>query len=839
MKKFLLFVTAFMAMTLTSCVQDLDEYQSSKSSPSGGYTLSIPFDDNCELITEDVTDETGTRSYLNDEGTTWDVKWENGDVVRFIVYRNGSYLQSGTGTYTKYADRTTISLDAPKPYRSGDVVYLYYSPSDAAVTSASHLPLTIPTEQYSVTGHDTWFSTETITHTSEVLSTLQLALTTCKLDKTSKSSSTSATPESRTLTFYVSDYNADKTYTYSTNGTTYQPLTVSSSGKATVNVSFSTLSFGSSSSSASTTTTVYIKCNGGSKAASLPVKATGKRTKTSSGWGFWGGSSSSYSYSYTYSIGSLTNGSYEAVTTSSYNTIEQVTNQGEDKPMPVVNSMPMVCSPITLTSTMINGGGFASAISFKITAALIEFRIYSADASVAVGEQIKSVSLVTTDGFGIAGHSTYNGKQNTLTASGFDSDHVTSDVTGCNLSVPYLKDNYVSVYVVASPGTYSASFELTTDQYTYTATVPSNQYKRATRKPWSLNLAGASVTRTPLSSEEEGDITGGGEEGGDEEGDLPGGEEGGDEEGDLPGGEEGGDEEGDLPGGEEGGDEPAVPEVAPWETTYAVFCSDRHGSSSYFPSAFSGMSSTLKSAVPYVCMAGDMVGASGGDHPAYNSSTINNEVKSVFANADVQILWADHDASVTDNAGIVQQNGGYSSGLIYTQTDSQGRVQYYVYGIGFYDMKEASRANTAATAFKNWVSTITDKTIPIITVCHMPIYYQRKDNLGASYWNSALNYAATGSTNGTTVERNVFFIHGHNHTSDNTEYYNPVGSTISVQGTSSSSMANSTIRYTNLTGGYLKTDQAATLFTINEDQIVLTKYTKGTASQLGTVTRVQ
>ena len=775
MKKFLLYVTAIMALMLTSCVQDADEYANLVHSPSGGYVLSIPFDEHIDLADDEEADIYSTRSYLNDSGASWNVLWENGDMVRFIVYRNGSYVQSGTGTYVKYADRTVIDLDAPQPYRAGDVVYLYYSPLDGAVTNARTLPLSIPTEQYSVTGSDRWFTTQTVTHTTEDVATLQLSLTSCQLDKTD-TSSTSSKPETRTLTFHVSDYGAGKAYTYSTDGNSYTSLPVDNSGNASVSVTFSQLSFRGSN-YASTTTTVYVKCNDGT-AAQVPVTVNGTRTR----------SGRSYSYTYSYSIGSLTNGSYDVVTTSSYTAVEEVEEKGVEKPMPVVNSMPMVCSPITLTSAMVNGG-FGSAISFKLSAALIEFRLYSADASVGVGEQIKSVSLTTKNGEGIAGHSTYNSQQNTLTASGFDSDHVTSDVTGCNLTVPYQKSNYVSVYVVASPGTYGATFTLLTDQYSYTANVPSNQYKRATRKPWSLNLAGASVTRTPLVIDEP--------------------------------------------------EEPDEPEVAPWETTYAVFCSDRHGINTSFSAAFSGMSSTLKSAVPYVCMDGDMVGNGAGDAPGYYSYTIYSEVRNVFSNADVQILWADHDAGVTDNANIVKQNGGYSSGLIYTKTDSQGRVQYYVYGIGFYDMYYAGNGQTAANAFRNWVSTITDKTIPIIAVCHMPIYYQREDNLGASYWNSALNYAATGSDNGTTIERNVFFIHGHNHTSDNTEYYNPIGSTITVQGPDWYITNNATIRYTNLTGGYLKTNQAATLFTIDENQIVLTKYRNGNASQLGTVTRVR
>ena len=57
-----------------------------------------------------------------------------------------------------------------------------------------------------------------------------------------------------------------------------------------------------------------------------------------------------------------------------------------------------------------------------------------------------------------------------------------------------------------------------------------------------------------------------------------------------------------------------------------------------------------------------------------------------------------------------------------------------------------------------------DHTVPVIVLCHVPIQASRGDNNGASYWNEALNYAATGAegiastgTNADIIRMSSFF----------------------------------------------------------------------------------
>ena len=269
------------------------------------------------------------------------------------------------------------------------------------------------------------------------------------------------------------------------------------------------------------------------------------------------------------------------------------------------------------------------------------------------------------------------------------------------------------------------------------------------------------------------------------------------------------------------------------ETTYALFASDRHGNAS----AFSTATRQISVAVPYVCLIGDMVGNGEGDNPWYQSSTVKYEVTSIWPNATVDMLWGSHDAGVYDDGQIVKCSTAGSSGLIHTEFDSNGNVQYYVYGVAYDDMGSTYYGNTSANAFKSWVDGITDRTIPIFVVCHMPIHSARDDNYGAYYWNRAITYAATGSETGKKVSRNVVFIHGHNHTNEyNQEHYYAPGSTITVA--KSGGDVNCTIPYTYITGGYLNANKKATLATVTTETIDFTKYGKSSALVLGSLARI-
>ena len=304
-----------------------------------------------------------------------------------------------------------------------------------------------------------------------------------------------------------------------------------------------------------------------------------------------------------------------------------------------------------------------------------------------------------------------------------------------------------------------------------------------------------------------------------------------------------------------------APDSDSGEAHHLAFASDYHNTEGSIRSAMEG----LPEDVEYVSLIGDMVGAWGGDHPEYDSREILDLVREVFPELDnesVSIVWATHDMGVNDEGtGIVKCMDGVSE-PIREGLDQDGSPAYYIYGIGHYDMANGNELSAgAAAAFKEWVNGI-DHTIPVIVLCHVPIQASRGDNNGASYWNEALNYAATGTegiaSTGTTADiiRNVLFLHGHNHTNDPAEYYFGAGTQMSFQADHSTDRpadyptdpntggprprphrivdgVPSDIYYTSLTAGYLKTSGNATLVTVADGALILTKYHGGETVDLG------
>lgn len=303
----------------------------------------------------------------------------------------------------------------------------------------------------------------------------------------------------------------------------------------------------------------------------------------------------------------------------------------------------------------------------------------------------------------------------------------------------------------------------------------------------------------------------------------------------------------------------AVPSASASEEHHLAFASDYHNTEGSIQNAMEGMPEDVE----YVSLIGDMVGDRGGSNPEYESEQILDLVQEVFPELDnesVSIVWADHDASVNDEGtGIVKCMDGVSE-LIREGINKDNTPAYYIYGIGFYDMKKGNSTSAeAASVFKKWVNQV-NHTIPVIILCHMPIQASRGDNNGASYWNEALNYAATGVEGITTTDvtaditRNVLFLHGHNHTNDPVEHYFGAGTTLSVQVDKSSQQLSdsehssggtqrpphvkaegilSNIYYTYLTAGYLKTSGNATLVSIVDGALNLTKFNGGQTVSLG------
>lgn len=281
---------------------------------------------------------------------------------------------------------------------------------------------------------------------------------------------------------------------------------------------------------------------------------------------------------------------------------------------------------------------------------------------------------------------------------------------------------------------------------------------------------------------------------------------------------------------------------------YLVFASDRHGWAEGVAATMGNIPAFVDpDHVEYVSMIGDMVNSG-----SYQSAQVLSEIQNVFGPyINASIVWGTHDSSVIDDAGIVYGQEQRSSRLIYTGKNVDETTAYYVYGIAFYDMASYSNVSYSAVInnarysagnFREWVSSLPpEDNAPIIVLCHAPMHTFRGDNVGASFWNEALNYAATKGTEA--IQRQVVFLHGHNHTYDETEYYYEPGSTVSIQQpVNGESGSEEEISYTYITAGYMRGRSTntrlrnATLVNIiNNGAIEFTKFTNGEDYNLGLV----
>ena len=305
-------------------------------------------------------------------------------------------------------------------------------------------------------------------------------------------------------------------------------------------------------------------------------------------------------------------------------------------------------------------------------------------------------------------------------------------------------------------------------------------------------------------------------------------------------------------------------DAAEGDVSHLMFASDRHANTTVIGNVINNVESAIgEDELDYLALCGDMVG-SGESHPSYNSSTVLSEVEAATSslNAEnVDIVAGIHDVNVNDDAGIVldYMGGGAVVG--------EG-ADYYVYGVEEYCIAEESDAENwaaQASAFVEWAnSDDVDKSKVIFVASHYPLHAKRGDNPCAGYWHNALNTVATGSATGTEVVRDVVFFHGHNHTVDSTEYCYTPGSVLSIESyidpatglgmvpdsrvkvfdpeyevTATASGSDATVYYTYATAGYLNQNKKATLVTLTEDQIVLTKYgTSGSGTQTAVIDRV-
>ena len=277
---------------------------------------------------------------------------------------------------------------------------------------------------------------------------------------------------------------------------------------------------------------------------------------------------------------------------------------------------------------------------------------------------------------------------------------------------------------------------------------------------------------------------------------------------------------------------------------YLFIATDRHTNTSILATMINAMEAKIgENELDYLALGGDMVG-SGTNHPSYNSSTVLSEITGATTSlsaTNVDIVAGIHDVNCTDSAGILLPYGEGGAKIF------EGN-KFYVYGVpescisGGDEEYGTDDPESEANAFVTWANgSDIDKSKAIIVVSHYPLHVRRNDNDGAVYWYNALNKVAAGDD--TTIDRNVAFFWGHNHTSESDTQDVPVyhvapNGSITVEDGNGDASTKHTIYFTYANAGYLNSHSSATLVTITGDTITFDKYKSSSVSTTNSVDRV-
>lgn len=480
MKKSLFFIAAMVAMVACAKVgtEECAQMQTAK-------TISIPME------METVSIESDTKAYLNQETSGWNYVWEDQDQMGYFQFRNGRLYNQSKAEVDKRPSSVSVIYDATD-FMPGDAIfsYLYQEEAEADLSSLGivnndpyELYVQIPTIQITSTEPETYQYVEEMSFTVAGFNYSRL-----KDYSVSKvSSAVGVKPKSGKLGFKIGGYDSDLKYGCSGASN----LKIDWYGNATVDVDFralasSDLASTSSNGNTKTYTQVYpiqIYVEGYEEypaQINLTITATYKKEIL---FGLLGSSKVTVSYA--------------AATSNNASVVIDHFLEGPVKPYPVRDCMPCVSKQLTLTNYMVaDPEGIQNNMTMYMLGSAVEFRVYSLDSSVAVGETLQGVIFSSNDDpcagvglYDLVGSDLMLGTMSDNTVISYDSDGKT---------IANGKENYVSLYMILAPGSYAADVNFITDQNVYTFHMGSKEFSRATKKAITCNLASASCTVTPF-----------------------------------------------------------------------------------------------------------------------------------------------------------------------------------------------------------------------------------------------------------------------------------------------------------------------------------------------------
>lgn len=458
-------------LAIVSCSKsELDVPQMS----SAATKLSVPVTIEPQVIEDDGVI---TKSFLGLYSDGWKIDFEDGDNIGFFQFRRGILTNQGTGEVEKSPSDCVVNYPV-SDFKAGDAIFSYLVlPEGEADLAADGIVndnprnyyFKIPELQITNSNPETFDWTEDHSFEISNVSISRLSNPTVK----GVDSAEGLVPNGGIVSFKIVGYDRDLLYVC---GGDASDLTIDPYGNASVYVSFA--AFGPMTNNKSTVASeIRISlADYPDTYATIPVSVTG----TYSGYNILG-IIDTRKVAVQYSKG----------TPSGASVVLSCSVVGDAKPYPVRNCVPLASKQLSLTSShILYPETIQASMTMYTLGSLVEFKPYSSNPNIAVGETLYGVEFASNQP--CAGACICNLIAGDLALTNMTSNIVTSiDENG--LTVNQGKNNYVSLYMALAPGTYDGVLTFITDQNLYIFDISSKEYKRNVKKGITVDLANASA----------------------------------------------------------------------------------------------------------------------------------------------------------------------------------------------------------------------------------------------------------------------------------------------------------------------------------------------------------
>lgn len=476
MKKYL-FILAAGAAVLYSCSVAETNYEPISAPNNTNFSVG--------LVNEiGGIEEEETKAYLNQQNETlWNYVWEDGDEMGYFQFRGGSIVNQGRAEVDKRPSGTNV-IYPTADFRPGDAIFAYmYQPVAEALVAEQgivnndpyNMWVHIPTTQYTSTEPEIFSYTDDFSfQIGEINMT--------EFPNVNKSGDDYMDPigfqaPTGVVKFKIKNYKPN--LEYACTGAT--DFTIDYYGNAQVTVTPEPIAENQQYSQEGliTITTTY------RQSYPINIYIVGHEDKPAN---------LTINAEIIHKAGMLHAGvitpTLQITYTKDYSDASIVIDQiikGDIKPYPVRDCMPCVSKQFTLNSSVIEYPEDIQAnMTMYMLGSVIEFRVFSTDDDIAVGEKLVGVFFDASDN--CAGNLQYDLVGSKLNMTGGTESFVTAiDEEG--KIIRNGKENYVSLYMVVAPGNYSATVNFITTEHVYTFDMASKTFSRAVKKALNCNVS--------------------------------------------------------------------------------------------------------------------------------------------------------------------------------------------------------------------------------------------------------------------------------------------------------------------------------------------------------------